>query len=183
MPQYRRSNTKGGTFFFTVCTLNRRPLLIHPDVQAALRTAIKLVRSVHPFSMDAWVLMPDHLHCIWTLPETDANFGLRWGLIKQEVSRRCIGALQSVRTGSPSRIRRRESGIWQRRFWEHQIRNESDLMNHMNYLHWNPVKHGHVKRVLDWPYSTFHRFVAAGRYPMDWGGDGVDTLQSAIYGE
>lgn len=183
MPQYRRSKTKGGAFFFTVCTLGRQPLLIQAGVRTALRAAIKLVRSKYPFSIDAWVLMPDHLHCIWTLPEDGANFGLRWALIKQQVTKRCAHIFHPEGGQSTSRIKRRESGLWQRRFWEHQIRDETDLLNHMNYLHWNPVKHGHVRRVSDWPYSTFHRFVAAGIYPRDWGGNGADTLENGNYGE
>ncbi|MGH8402614.1 MAG: REP-associated tyrosine transposase [Gammaproteobacteria bacterium] len=183
MPEYRRPRAKGGTFFFTVCTLERKPILTSDAMRMALRTAIRAVRTIHPFEIDAWVLLPDHLHCIWTLPENDADFGLRWAIIKQEVTRQCANVLHSGGRRSVSGIKRREAALWQRRFWEHRIRDEADLSNHMDYLHWNPVKHGYAVRVLDWPYSTFHRFVAAGIHPEDWGGDDIGKRASGNYGE
>ena len=169
MSTYRRSNTAGGTYFFTVVTHQRQPFLCHPDVREALRQAIHHTRQSHPFTIDAWVLLPDHIHAIWTLPPDDADFGKRWGLIKSQVSKACSERLHNPSLMTPSKIKHGESTIWQRRFWEHQIRDEADFSHHMNYVHINPVKHGLVQRVSDWPYSTFHRYVKQGIYPQDWG--------------
>lgn len=137
-------------------------------VRDALREAIRQTRLTAPFDIDAWVLLPDHLHCIWTLPQGDANFSMRWSMIKRYVSRQCGDAF-GVKEISSSRARRHESGLWQRRFWEHQIRDDGDFARHVDYIHWNPVKHGLAARAADWPYSTFHRFVRDGAYPSDWG--------------
>lgn len=125
------------------------------------------IRAKLPFESIAWVLLPDHLHTIWRLPETDSNFGLRWARIKQLVTRTCLDHSQSTNV-SESRTTRREGSIWQRRFWEHTIRDESDLRRHIDYIHYNPVKHGYAAKPADWPYSTFHRFVRNGVYPKDW---------------
>jgi putative transposase len=121
----------------------------------------------HPFEIAATVVLPDHLHAIWTLPEGDADFALRWRLIKSAFSRE----LPDDERISASRARKAERGIWQRRYWEHTLRDENDFARHFDYIHFNPVKHGHVGRVTDWPYSTFHRMVQLGVYPEDWGGD------------
>lgn len=126
----------------------------------------------HPFVLDAIVLMPDHLHCVWTLPEGDAAFSLRWGRIKSLTSREAGQNVSGSTTAS--RLRRHESGLWQRRFWEHQIRDETDYARHVNYIHWNPVKHGHVGHVAAWPYSSFHRFVRLGVLPADWATEEID---------
>ena len=168
MPNYRRANVAGGTYFFTVNTLRRLPVLIEGPVRDTLREAIRRTRETHPFDIDAWVLLPDHLHCIWTLPEGDADFSIRWAKIKRFVSKTC-GTEFGVQDLSASRQARSESGLWQRRFWEHQIRDEMDFIRHVDYIHWNPVKHGHVTRATDGRYSTFHRFVRDGVYPPDWG--------------
>lgn len=168
MSRYRRANTPGATYFFTVVTYRRRAFLCDADVRLALREAITQVRRQHPFSIDAWVLLPDHLHTIWTLPPDDARFALRWQQIKRLVTLRCGERLHEAAWMSESRTRHRESTLWQRRYWEHQIRNELDFARHMDYLHYNPVKHGLVKRVNDWPYSSFHRYLEAGVYPPDW---------------
>lgn len=168
MSDYRRPWVAGGTYFFTVVTYERRQVLTTEAVRAALRGAINQARTTLPFKIDAWVLLPDHLHRVWTLPWPDDNFAARWAIIKRRVARECaaiVGALPSI-----SRIRRNEHMFWQRRFWEHQIRDADDLTRHLDYIHWNPVKHGLVKTVKDWPYSTFHRYVAQGIYPGDWGG-------------
>lgn len=167
MPNYRRPRNPGGTYFFTVVTHERRPVLTTEVVRGALRVAILQARTTLPFTIEAWVLLPDHLHCIWTLPPGDGNFAARWAIIKRHVSREC-GSLD----GSPgnSRKRRNERTFWQRRFWEHQIRDDDDLSRHLDYVHWNPVKHGLVKSVKDWPYSSFHRYVERRYYPGDWGG-------------
>lgn len=169
MSNYRRSNVAGGTYFFTVVTHHRRPFLCAPDILAALRQAIEHTRQTLAFTIDAWVVLPDHMHAIWTLPQGDAAFGKRWGLIKSQVSKSCAAQLEPPSLASPSRAKHHESALWQRRFWEHQIRDEADFTHHMNYLHFNPVKHGLVQGVCDWPHSSFHRCVKQGIYTQDWG--------------
>ena len=168
MADYRRARVAGGTFFFTVVTYDRQPLLTMDAVRTALGNAIHRARTTLPFQAEAWVLLPDHLHCIWTLPPGDTDFSARWAVIKRHVSQHC--AKDAAVSLSVSRRKRNERAFWQRRFWEHQIRDEADLTKHMDYIHWNPVKHGLVKSVKDWPYSTFHRHVGKGLYPLDWGG-------------
>jgi putative transposase len=175
MPYYRRSLT-GTTYFFTVVTHRRRPIVCDDPVRLALRHAIERVRLRLPFTTDAMVLMPDHLHCIWTLPDGDTNFSSRWVQIKHHVPYHCR-KLYPV-TMSESRTRRRTAAIWQRRFWEHRIRDETDMERHVDYIHANPVKHGLVNAASDWPYSTFWRFVRAGVYSEDWGGNAAcDGMQ------
>lgn len=168
MSEYRRSRAQGATFFFTVVTERRRPILTRPEVRDALRNAIRRVRTELPFVVHGWVLLPDHLHSIWELPSGDSAFGKRWGLIKAGVSKTCR-PLWSEEPASSSQTKRHESGIWQRRFWEHQIRDKEDFARHMDYIHWNPVKHGHVSYARDWPYSSFHRYVNAEKYLAGWG--------------
>ena len=167
MPDYRRYRLPGGTYFFTVNLLQRYPndlLVRHIDI---LRSEVRVVREKRPFVIDAWVVLPDHLHCVWTLPPGDDDFTNRWRLIKQGFSK----ALPITERRSAVRMARGERGIWQRRFWEHAIRNETDYAAHIDYCHINPFKHGYVQRVADWPYSTFHRYVERGIYPLDWAGD------------
>ena len=168
MSNYRRAKVKGGTYFFTVITHLRQPYFQHQQAREALREALHAIRIQHPFQIDAWVLLPDHLHCIWTLPEDDADFALRWSLIKRSVSKNCLALIDSNLL-TPAQWKNNEFGFWQRRYWEHQIRNENDYARHVDYLHWNPVKHGYVDGVKEWPYSTFHRFVDDGVYSLDWG--------------
>ena len=170
MSNYRRANAKGGTYFFTVVTYRRQRFLCDENVRNALREGIKAVRTTHPFTINAWVLLPDHLHCIWTLPPDNADFGVRWAMIKRFVTKQCGAKYKREEWMTSSKRKRRESTIWQRRFWEHQIRDERDYERCMNYLHVNPVKHGLVAKVADWPHSTFHRYVYAGIYTLDWGG-------------
>jgi putative transposase len=172
MPYYRRTRT-GTCFFFTVVSYDRRPIFCTGTVRQSLRIAIENVRATRPFSIDAWVLLPDHLHCIWTLPEGDRDFSTRWSLIKRSVSRFSADVTLDPASRSASSRKHRESTVWQRRFWEHQIRDERDFERHADYIHFNPVKHGHVERVADWPYSTFHRYVRRGLYALDWGGENV----------
>ena len=136
-----------------------------------LRAAFRSVRERHPFTLDAVVVLPDHLHAVWTLPEGDADFALRRRLIKTMFSR---GLLSGERI-SPSRMRKGERGIWQRRYWEHTIRDPGDFARHFDYVRFNPVKHGHVAQVKDWPYSSFHRMVRIGAYPEDWPGDSSEV--------
>ena len=173
MSRYRRSNVAGATYFFTVVAYRRQPILTDDAFRRALHDAILRVRARYPFTVDAWVLLPDHLHAIWTLPAGDADFGVRWGWIKRLVTRAVAADYERADWQDASRLARRESTIWQRRFWEHQIRNDADYAAHMDYVHFNPVKHGLVGRVADWPHSTFHRLVKAGVYPPDWAGGSV----------
>lgn len=163
MPNYRRVRVPGGTYFFTVNLLERqrRLLVEHVDL---LRDSFRVSRAARPFEIIAIVVLPDHLHCAWRLPEGDADNANRWAQIKSGFSRR----LPANERRSAGRVARRERGIWQRRFWEHVIRDDDDLRHHVDYTHFNPVKHGHVGRACDWPHSSFHRWVAMGRYPMDW---------------
>jgi len=171
MPNYQRAMTKGGTYFFTVVTFQRQKILCELDIRTALRDGIRATQKIHPFCIDAWVLLPDHLHCIWTLPLDDANFSVRWAMIKRYVSKECGSKFQHPHGNSASKIKRNESTIWQRRFWEHQIRDEHDYEKHMDYLHFNPVKHGYVSRAADWPYSTLLRLIQEGVYDKNWGWD------------
>jgi putative transposase len=169
MTYYRRVRT-GYTFFFTLVSFNRRRILCDPAIRDALRRAIGDVRTLRPFSIDGWVLLPDHLHCIWTLPEGDSDFSTRWSLIKRSVSRFTGHVALDANGHNASKRKHRESTIWQRRFWEHLIRDDVDFERHLDYIHYNPVRHGYVSRVTDWKYSTFHRYASAGVYPRDWGG-------------
>ena len=172
MPDYRRAWQPGGTWFFTVNLLERRGndlLVRHID---SLRLAVGSVQRRHPFTIHAWVVLPDHLHCVIELPAGDTDFPTRWRLIKAGFSK----TLPSVERLSEVRVRRGERGIWQRRYWEHRIRDQADLRSHMDYVHINPLKHGLVQRVAEWPLSTFHRLVARGVYPLDWAGGDEDRL-------
>jgi putative transposase len=156
----------GGGYFFTVNLSDRRRRLLTEHIEL-LRRAVRRTQERHPFTIEAMVVLPDHLHAIWLLPEGDADFSMRWRLIKTEFSR----ALPAGERVSQSRADKGERGIWQRRYWEHTLRNAEDLARHTDYIHFNPVKHGHVGRVADWPYSSFHRMVREGIYPASWAGD------------
>ena len=161
---YRRHYQPGGTYFFTVVIQQRQPLLIkHID---HLRAAFRYGLQRYPFTIDAIVILPDHLHTLWRLPEGDHNFSLRWMVIKRKFS-----AGLSANPGSPSKQAKREKGIWQRRFWEHCIRDEEDWRRHMDYIHHNPVKHGYCLSPSEWPYSSFQQLVKRGLYRPDWGVD------------
>ena len=164
MPNYRRNFVSGGSYFFTVNLLNRNKSLLVDHIDA-LRSAVASVKTNKPFSIDGWVVLPDHMHCIWTLPENDSDYSGRWREIKKEFTK----SLPKEEYRSQSRIKNKERGIWQRRFWEHTIRDELDYQRHMDYLHYNPVKHGYVKAVHQWEYSSFHRLVEKDIYPKDWG--------------
>ena len=166
MPNYRRYHIPGGCYFFTVNLLDRNQslLITHIDL---LRESVKVVKQKQPFHIDAWVVLPDHLHCIWTLPPDDSDFSKRWKAIKTHFSKH----IPASEVRSKIRIKRNERGIWQRRFWEHAIRDDADYAAHIDYIHFNPVKHGLVDRVVDWPYSTFYRFVEDGVVTSDWAGD------------
>jgi putative transposase len=163
MPRYSRAFIPGGTFFFTVATLERRRGLLTANIDL-LRQSFTSVRSEKPFTIEAIVVLPDHLHCIWTLPPDDADFSSRWHAIKARFSR---GITRGERL-SERRVAKGERGIWQRRFWEHAIRDERDFERHADYIHFNPVKHGYAQTPAEWEYSSFRRFVDAGYYPPDW---------------
>jgi putative transposase len=169
MPNYRRNYLAGGCYFFTVALAERKSSLLI-DAIDQLRSAVSGVKARHPFTINAWVVLPEHMHSIWTLPEGDNDYPLRWRLIKSHFSR----SLPSVEYRRESRINKNERGIWQRRYWEHTVKDEDDYRRCFDYIHYNPVKHGHVKRAIDWPYSTFHRSVAEGLYPPVWAAGDVD---------
>lgn len=166
MPNYRRCRVPGGCWFFTV-TLNDRRSGILVECVDALRDAVAKVHARHPFHIDAMVILPDHIHAIWTLPEGDTDFSRRWYLIKVAFTRAVVRSGNSVPRGR----RPGERGLWQRRFWEHLIRDEQDYGRHFDYCHINPMKHGLVAQVGDWPYSSFHRAVRDGIYAADWAGE------------
>ncbi len=165
MVRYRRNFASGGTFFFTATLADRKSSALTDHV-AALRSAVKLTRRQHPFTIDAVVVLPDHLHIIATLPEGDADFSIRLSLIKRRFTTEVLKAGLAV-----ARRPNGELALWQRRFWEHTIRDERDFERHVDYVHFNPVKHNLVARVRDWPYSSFHRYVRRGLLPKDWAGD------------
>lgn len=182
MPTYIRAKTPGGKYFFTIVTYRRIRLLTEPESRTILRQVINEVRQEYPFDVDAWVLLPDHLHCIWTLLEGDADFSRRWGLIKAKFSQKAKTSFHKDEWMTHSREHQRERTIWQRRFWEHQIRDENDFQKYLDYIHYNPVKHGLVACVRDWPYSTFHRYVGLGFYPEDWG-ENISFESTDFFGE
>jgi putative transposase len=179
--QYRRAQTPGATYFFTVVTYQRQQLFCQPEVVDLLRSAFRMVKAQFPFAIDAIVVLPDHLHCLWTLPEGDADFSNRWRLIKSEFSRHCPDAYKQQR--SASRLDKGEQAIWQRRFWEHQIRDERDFAQHVDYVHYNPVSHGLVMAPKDWVYSSFHRYVQDGYYSPNWGANRKIEFDSGIGNE
>ena len=175
MTNYRRSIVQGGSYFFTVNLADRSLGLLTEHIDA-LHEAFQYTCSRYPFTIEAIVVLPDHLHAIWSLPDGDANFAVRWRLIKASFSR----GLPAYEPVSPSRVRKAERGIWQRRYWEHAIRDEADFTRHVDYIHFNPVKHGHAARVSDWPYSSFHRMVRFGTLPPDWAGDSTAKSTSGF---
>ncbi|TFI51524.1 transposase [Mastigocladus laminosus UU774] len=165
--KYQRAKIEGGTYFFTVVTYNRYKFLCEPNNVSLLRNSFRYIMNQHPFKIDAIVLLPEHLHCIWTLPNGDSDFSTRWRLIKSYFSRQCTSQYQSEI--STSRQKKKEKAIWQRRFWEHCITDEQDFKSHIEYIHYNPVKHGLVNAPKDWEYSSFHNYVRQGIYDADWG--------------
>jgi putative transposase len=173
MPDYRRNRVAGGTYFFTVNLLDRRADLLIARIDA-LRAAVRAVRARSPFHIDAGVVLPDHMHCLWTLPDGDADFPARWRAIKVAFAK----SLPPIEPRSPVRLRRGERGIWQRRYWEHTIRDDRDYALHMDYIHFNPVKHGLACGPADWPFSSFRRCVARGLYPPDWLGGAAEPAET-----
>jgi putative transposase len=169
LPEFRRLYVPGATYFFTVVTADRAPILTGELGRDCLRRALKEARERWPFRIVAIVLLPDHLHAIWSLPRGDDAFSRRWAWIKRAFSRDYLARGGRDHAVSPAKRLGRRRGLWQRRFWEHLIRDDRDLANHCDYIHYNPVKHGLARCPRDWPYSTFSRFVDAGDYPPDWG--------------
>ena len=176
MVSYRRSLVPGGTYFFTVTLIDRSSTLLIDRI-GDLREAFRKVKKKRPFNIDSIVILPDHLHSIWSLPRSDVDYAMRWREIKSEFSRH----IPPGEFRSKGRINKKERGIWQRRYWEHCIRDEQDLNVHMDYIHYNPVKHGYVSRAADWPYSSFHNLVRRGFYDMQWGVS--DKTISGSFGE
>lgn len=173
--RYRRAFIPGGSFFFTAVTQCRRPLFDSDAAVSVLRSAFRAVRASRPFVIDAVVVMPDHLHCIWTLPPGDADFATRWRLLKTWFTKHCDPALRATATAHAARG---ERGLWQHRYWEHVLRDETDFIRHVEYIHYNPVKHGYVTSPVQWSHSSFHRYVEAGIYPVDWaGGEDMNTAE------
>jgi putative transposase len=173
MPRYRRAKIAGGTFFFTVAIADRSDDLLVREVDR-LRRFYRSVQLRHPFETVAICILPDHLHALWSLPEGDINFPLRWSLIKSGFTR----GLDASASRSPRHVAKRERALWQRRYWEHAIRGEADLARHVDYIHFNPVTHGLVARVRDRPHSSFHQYVARGELPEDGGGDVREMSES-----
>ena len=183
MSRYRRVKIPGGTYFFTQVTYLRNRWLCKEISRHTLRKAIELVKQQYPFTIDAFVLLPDHFHCIWTLPPGDADYSNRMRLIKVYMTKNCGKQLNISAFVGASRQKRRESNLWQRRFWEHYIRDENDFERHCDYIHYNPVKHGLCSAPKDWQYSSFHRFVCNGVYPSDWGINQVPSNINIVTGE
>ena len=182
MPEYRRTLIPGGTYFITIVTYQRKPILTSPQSREILHIAWDTVKTYYPFTTDAICLLPDHIHTLITLPENDGDFPKRIGEIKRLFSVKFNIQMKNINKKNDSRIKRRETTIWQRRYWEHTLRDEKDWQNHLNYIHYNPVKHGLVNNVKDWPWSSFSRYVKLGYYEIDWGSD-VKFEDDSSYGE
>ena len=168
MPEYRRKYVPGGTFFFTIVTYHRQPLFADPENVSRLRTAVATIKSQMPFNILGAVILPDHIHFLWTLPPLDTAYSKRVGRIKILFTHSLRGRRALPQNVSSSRRKHRESNVWHRRFWEHTIEDEKDLEHHLNYIHYNPVKHGLVSCPHLWSYSSFHSWVRKGAYPVDW---------------
>lgn len=173
--RYRRDHTDNSTYFFTVVTFGRKPVLWQQKNIDLLRAVFFEEMKRRPFIIDAIVVMPDHIHALWTLPANDNDYSTRWRNIKSLFTRKIK---QDDRPeASPARRHKKEQAIWQRRFWEHRIRNEKDFENHVNYIHYNPVKHGYVQNPKDWRYSSVHRYIKRGIIDANWG-SGKSTADS-----
>lgn len=168
MSYYRRYHQKGASYFFTLVTYKRRRIFETDPAVGVLRLAFRMIMNKRPFAIDAIVVLPEHIHCIWQLPENDADYSTRWMLIKKHVS----ASMDSLKN------QRGEKQIWQRRFWEHLIRDEEDYHRHMDYIHYNPVKHGYTKSPAEWPYSSFNKAVMGGLYEPAWGSYEPETISN-----
>jgi len=168
MANYRRYFQPGGTYFFTVVTFDREPLFKQPLARELLHVALAEAKQRWPFEMPAVVLLPDHLHDLWSLPPGDDRYAIRWGWNKKEFTKRWLEAGGREQPVSAAKQTARRRGVWQRRYWEHLIHDEDDFERHFDYIHYNPVKHGYVKCPKDWPYSSFHRWVTQGVVDENW---------------
>lgn len=168
MPNYRRRLRPGGTYFFTLVTYQQEPFLCRPLARGLLRDAILACQADRPFILDAVVLLPDHLHAICTMPPGDFDFSTRWGVIKKSFTQSWLAAGGREGSVSESRAANRRRGVWQRRFWEHGVRDVDELQGCADYVHYNPVKHGLARCPHEWPWSSFSRWVRDGVYPPDW---------------
>lgn len=177
MPEYRRSKVEGGTYFFTVVMYHRLPIFANETARDILHDAWNNTQKRFPFETWAVCLLPDHLHCIWKLPECDDNYSLRWKEIKRLFTKGYLNKIGYGEERNQSRQKRGEAAIWQRRFWEHTIETEEDLEIHLDYIHFNPVKHGYVKHAADWSFSSFQRYVKEGIYAIDWNGGEEGRIQ------
>lgn len=181
MSQYRRAFVPGGIFFFTVVTERRAPILANVDAVTLLRSAIERTRERFPFDVDAMVVLADHLHAIWSLPESDSDYSTRWSYLKRTFTKAWLSQGGQEQATTDSRRRNRRRGVWQRRFWEHVIRDDADFARHCDYIHYNPVKHGVATCPHGWAYSSFQRCVQVGLYERDWqcvcDGRAVDRLR------
>jgi len=176
MPEYRRFKVEGGIYFFTVVTYQRLPIFTNETCRQLLLHAWVDTCNRHPFETLALCLLPDHLHCIWKLPEGDADYSSRWREIKGNFSKAYLRYIGPGQEQNESRKKRNEAAIWQRRFWEHNITDEVDLETHLDYIHYNPIKHGYVQKAIDWPWSTFSKFVEKGVYDAGWIGGNEGRL-------
>ncbi|MEO2014312.1 MAG: transposase [Fuerstiella sp.] len=185
MSNFRRNLLPGATFYFTVVTYDRRPILTTDLGRKCLREAIANVKHQSPFRLFSVCLLPDHLHCVWIMPQGDADYPTRWKRIKHEFSARWLAGGGTEAEVTPGQKREGRRGIWQRRYWEHTVRDEEDFERCVDYIHWNPRKHELVRRVSDWPYSSFHRFVTEGQYEAHWGGTAPASIANKkdIWGE
>ena len=165
--KYRRANIQGGCYFFTVVTERRRNIFADETNIILLRQAFRHVMNKYPFTIDAMVVLPDHLHCIWTLPTDDADFSTRWRLIKTWFTKHCDDKYKLK--PNISRIKKKQQAIWQHRYWEHLIRDDIDFEHHVDYIHYNPVKHQYVTKPSDWTYSSIHQYIERGIISSDWG--------------
>ena len=180
MSWYRRRYTPGGTFFFTVVTHGRQPLFRSEANRGLLREAITEQQTRRPFQTLGMVLLDDHLHAIWSLPAGESDYSTRWRLIKDGFTAAYLATGGVEAAVSDERRARGERGVWQRRFWEHECRDDDDVKRCLDYIHWNPVKHGYVTRVADYPWSSFHRWVKSGEYDLEWGqGEVVAEVEGA----
>ncbi|MBN2216735.1 MAG: transposase [Pirellulales bacterium] len=183
MSDYRRCFVAGGTFFFTLVTERRARLFTSSAARRLLGNVMRECFLRYPVEPVATVLLPEHLHTLWTLPPGDDDFSMRWRWIKREFTRGWLARGGEEQPQNTSRSVERRRGVWQRRFWEHMIRNESDMEAHFDYIHYNPVKHHLVSRPRDWKWSTFHRWVRDGHYTIGWGGDTTRIILPGNAGE
>ena len=166
MSTYRRNYQASGCYFFTLVTHQRTPFFSTANNVQLFKSALKNVKNKRPFNLNAIVILPDHLHCLWHLPGHDTDYSTRWRLIKSNFSKQLTTSVNH----------RNEKPVWQRRFWEHTIRSEDDWRRHIEYIHYNPVKHGLVSAPKDWPHSSFHSWVKRGAYDISWGSSEAITF-------